>query len=181
MTDAYSHPLRLSDLAARKPTRFALSPDEAERARIAGALGILAVERLEFKGSLTPRGRRDWSLEADLVARVSQACVVTTDPVASDIVERVERIYLAEPPKIESDDIEMPEDDRIETLPDVVDLGAVLTEALSLALPPYPRIPGAAFDAAHYTEPGVEPLTDEAAKPFAGLADLLKSGGGTKP
>jgi uncharacterized metal-binding protein YceD (DUF177 family) len=180
MTDPYTHPLRLSDLAARKPTRFALAPDAAERARIAEGLGILGIEQLSFKGTLTPRGRRDWSLDADLAARVVQACVVTTEPVASDISERVERIYLAEMPEVEGDEVEMPEDDRVEALPAIVDLGAVLSEALSLALPPYPRAPGAEFGAAQYAEPGVEPLTDEAAKPFAGLASLLKKDGQTE-
>jgi uncharacterized metal-binding protein YceD (DUF177 family) len=178
MTDlSYSHPLRLSDLAARKPTRFALAPDAAERARIAAGLGILGIESLAFKGTLTPRGRRDWMLEAELSARIVQACVVTTEPVASDIAEKVERIYLAEMPDVEGEEIEMPEDDRVEPLPDVVDLGAVLTEALSLALPPYPRAPGAEFGAAHYAAPGVTPLTDETLRPFAGLADLLKKRG----
>lgn len=181
MTKTSPHVLRLAELAARKPTRFALTPTAAERARIAEALGILAVERLSFKGALTPRGRRDWSLEADLDARVVQPCVITTEPVATDLSERVERIYLSEMPEVEGDDIEMPADDRIEALPPALDLDAVLGEALSLALPTYPRAPGAAFGAAHYAAPGVAPLTEEAVRPFAGLAALLKKDDGTDP
>lgn len=180
MTKTSPHVLRLADLAARKPTRFALTPDAAGCARIAEALGILAIERLSFKGALTPRGRRDWSLEADLAARVVQPCVITTEPVATDLAEPVERIYLAEMPEIEGDDIEMPEDDRIEALPEAVDLDAVLSEVLSLALPPYPRAPGAEFGAVQYAAPGVAPLTDEAIRPFAGLAGLLKKDDGTE-
>lgn len=176
MTDAYSHPLRLSDLAARKPTRFALTPNAGERAAIAAALGILGIERLGFSGTMTPRGRRDWALEAELDARVVQACVVTTEPVATDLAETVGRLYVADLPAVEGDEIEMPEDDRVEALPAVVDLGAVMTEALSLALPLYPRREDAEFGGAQVAEPGADPLTDETAKPFAGLADLLKKG-----
>lgn len=176
MTETYAHPLRLSDLAARKPTRFSLAPDGAERAAIAAALGILGIERLGFTGTLTPRGRRDWALEAELDARVVQACVVTAEPVATDLAETVGRLYVADLPAVAEDEIEMPEDDRIEALPAVVDLGAVMTEALSLALPLYPRRDDAEFGGLQVAEPGADPLTDEAAKPFAGLADLLKKG-----
>lgn len=176
MSDAYSHPLRLSELAARKPTRFHLVPDAAERAAIARSLGILGIDRLELRGTLSPQGRQDWALSADLSARVVQACIVTTDPVATDIAETVERLYVADLPEIEGDEIEMPEDDRVEALPAVVDLGAVMVEALSLALPLYPRTEGADFDPLAYAGPETEALTDETAKPFAGLADLLKKG-----
>ena len=72
----------------------------------------------------------------------------------------------------------MPDDDTIEPLPDVIDLGAVLAEALALNLPLYPRADGAHLDQAVFTEPGKLPMTDEDARPFAGLAglrDQLKS------
>ncbi len=175
MTEAYSYPLRLSELATKKPTRFSLTPDQAERAAIAETLGIPGIDSLTFKGGLAPKGRRDWALEAELTARVVQPCVVTTDPVKTDIAERVERLYVADLPEVEGDEIAMPEDDRIEALTASVDLGAVLTEALSLALPLYPRSEGAEFDDMHYAAAGTEALTDETAKPFAGLARLLKN------
>ena len=50
-----------------------------------------------------------------------------------------------------------------------------LTEALALALPLYPRAAGAALGQTVYTEKGVTPLTDEAARPFAGLGALRDS------
>lgn len=170
--------LRLSDLSARKPTRFALAPDAAARAMIAAELGILAVGALAFRGALTPRGKRDWALEADLAARVVQPCVVTTEPVATDLAEKVERLYVADLPEVEGEEVEMPEDDRVEALPATLDLKAVLTEALSLALPLYPRAPGAEFAGLDHAEAGVEALTDESVKPFAGLSDLLKKAPG---
>lgn len=178
MTANEPHTLRLSDLPARKPTRFSLAPDAGARAAIATDLGIIGIDALTFRGTLTPRGRQDWTLEADLAARVTQPCVVTTEPVATGIAERVERHYVADMPDIDSDEVEMPEDDRIEALPATLDLSAVMAEALSLALPLYPRVPGAEFGRIDHAEPGIAPLTDESAKPFAGLSDLMKRDGG---
>ena len=69
----------------------------------------------------------------------------------------------------------MPEDDSVEALPDYVDLMDVLGESLALALPDFPRADGARLGEAVFTESGAEPLSDEAVKPFAGLASLKKS------
>ena len=66
----------------------------------------------------------------------------------------------------------MPEDDSVEALPEVIDLGAVMIEALSLALPLYPHAEGAERIEISVTEPGRDAMSDEEARPFAGLASL---------
>jgi len=177
MTDLpppFSHPLRPADLAQRKPTRFALAPDADQRAAIAAWAGIEALPVLRFKGTLTPAGRRDWRLDADLEATVVQPCVVTLAPVSTRIAEPVERRWLADLPKPTGDELEMPEDTSTEPLPEVIDLGAVMCEALDLALPLYPRAEGAEFGAAEATGSGLAPIDDTALRPFAGLAALLQ-------
>jgi uncharacterized metal-binding protein YceD (DUF177 family) len=181
MTDrpAYSHPLRPADLAARKPTRFSETPDTGQCADIAAELGIEAVRKLTFKGELRPAGRRDWTLEADLGATIVQACIVTLAPVTTRIEETVVRTYLSELPEPVGDEVEMPEDDTIEPLPAIIDIGAVMIEALALALPLYPRAPGAELGETAVTEPGKPVMTDEDARPFAGLADFFKKSGDT--
>ena len=45
----------------------------------------------------------------------------------------------------DGDEVEMPEDDTVEPMPEVIDLAEVAAEALALALPLYPRAPGADF------------------------------------
>ena len=50
-----------------------------------------------------------------------------------------------------------------------------MTEALALALPPFPRAPGAALGDAVFSEPGKAAMHDRDTRPFAGLADLRKS------
>lgn len=179
MTDAlpYSHPLRVAELAGRKPTRLRLTPDARARAAIAAALKVTALDNLRLEGELRPLGRRDWELAAELRARATQPCIVTLAPVVTEIREHVLRRYVADLPEPTGDEVEMPEDDTVEPLPAVIDAGLVLIEALALALPQYPRAPGAELGAAAFTPPGAEPLVEEKLKPFAGLSDLLKKGG----
>ena len=73
-----------------------------------------------------------------------QTCVVTLDPVTTRIDQPVRRTWLpdAAPPRAEIV-VAPDEDDEIEPLGDRIDLGLVAIEALALALPAYPRKPGA--------------------------------------
>lgn len=167
--------LRLADLPHPKPTSFALGADAAARAAIAAELGIVAIKKLRFDGTLTPMGKHDWRLEGTLGATVVQSCVVTLDPVTTRIDEDVTRSYLADMPEVTSGETEMPEDDTQEALPETLDLAEVMIEALALALPPYPRREGAELGEAVFTKSGVQPLTDEDTKPFAGLAGLREN------
>jgi uncharacterized metal-binding protein YceD (DUF177 family) len=112
-------------------------------------------------------------LRGRLGATVVQPCVVTLEPVTTRIEAPVERLYQADWVEPEAEEAESPEDDRIEALPEVLDLGALIEEALALALPLYPRAAGVELGEAIYTEPGAAPLTDEAARPFAGLKGLI--------
>ena len=174
MTDPLpvSHPLRVAALATRKPTRFDLKPDAAAQAALARHLGIDAISGLHFVGELRPRGRTDFDLEADLTATVVQPCIVSLVPVRTRIAEHVTRRYIDGLAPPEGDEVEIPEDDTEEPLPQVINLGFVLTEALALALPLYPRAPGAELGAFVHAPPGVAPLRDADLRPFAGLASL---------
>lgn len=66
----------------------------------------------------------------------------------------------------------MPEDDTIEPLGTWIDPAIIMIEALALALPEYPRKEEAQAETIRVTEPGKKPMTDEEARPFAGLAAL---------
>lgn len=164
--------LRLSDLPGRKPTRFDLAPDAAARAAIAAQLDLTDLPALSLRGQIAPMGRRDWRLTARLVATAVQPCVVTLAPVTTRIDEEIERLYLADFTAPEGDEIEMP-DERAEPLPEMLDLDEVMTEALALALPPFPRSDSAAIEPAPDT--GTEP-PEPTQRPFAGLDKLLRAG-----
>jgi uncharacterized metal-binding protein YceD (DUF177 family) len=162
-------------LATAKITRahpFVLTPGTEEREALAEDLDIRGIRKLTFRGEVTPSGGRDLTLEAELGATVVQDCVVTGEPVVTRIDTGVTRRYLADYAPPGGDEVEMPEDDSAEPLPAALDLYAVMTEALALELPLFPRAEGVDPVDLTVTEPGVAPMTDDDAKPFAGLKAL---------
>ncbi len=169
---ALTYQLRTGALSSRKPTRFALTPDAATRAALAAELGLLTLKHLAFKGEVRPIGARDFLLEARLEATVVQACGLSLVPVETKIAEDVVRRYVADWVEPEGEEAEMPEDDTSDPMPEVIDAGSVATEALSLALPLYPRAKRAEWKPMAAAPEGIEPLKDEDLKPFAGLAAL---------
>jgi uncharacterized metal-binding protein YceD (DUF177 family) len=172
MTDPLTLPFRTQGLSPKKPTRFSLIPDLAVRTGVAQALGISAVHALTFTGEMRPIGRRDVLLEGVLTARVEQPCGISLAPVVTDITESVTRRYIADWQDPAGDEVEMPDDDTTDPLPEVIDVGLVAVEALSLALPLYPRAPGVALGEAVFAGPDAVPLRDADVRPFASLAAL---------
>ncbi len=170
-----SLPFRVGALPNRKPQRFDLQPDKPQLALLAALLDISGIRRLRFSGEIRAAGRTDFVLEGDLVAQVEQPCGITLVPVFTEIAEHVLRRYLADMPLPDAEEAEMPEDDTAEPLPEVIDVGAVLAEALALALPPYPRAPGAELEGeAVFGPPGQTGLKSADLRPFAGLAGLAE-------
>lgn len=163
---------RSGALSQRKPTRFSYRPDANVRAAIAADLGLIALYSLELTGEIRPAGRDEMLLEASLTASADQACSITLAPVPAKVSETVRRRYVAGLEMPEGDEVEMPEDDSVEPMPDEIDLADVASEALALALPLYPRAPGAEFAKNLHAAEGVTPLSDADLKPFAGLQGL---------
>ncbi|WP_108858393.1 DUF177 domain-containing protein [Ruegeria sp. Alg231-54] len=164
--------LRVADLPQNAPTPFDLRPDSKGLDAIKTELGLLGLRKLSFVGDVRAQGKRDWILAGKLGATVIQPCVVTLEPVTTRIDIPVSRIYLKDWQNPDEPEFEIPEGDETEALGAEIDPASVMVEALSLALPQYPRKDGAELEQAGYTEPGKQAMTDEDAKPFAGLANL---------
>ena len=171
--------LRLRDLRRSGGMPFELTPDAEARAALARELGLRGLRSLRLEGVVQPSGAEDWRLTGRLGATVVQDCVVTLEPVVTRIEEEVERLYAADFADPEEAEAEMADETR-EPLPAAIDLSAVACEALALALPAFPRAPGAEIGVARFAEDGVEPMDDEAARPFAGLAGLRDRMGRTE-
>jgi uncharacterized metal-binding protein YceD (DUF177 family) len=183
MTDTpQSRPTRLrtGGLSPRKPTHFDHEAGAEERKALAADLGLLALRKLRLTGEITPAGRDAMVLTARLLAEADQPCVVTLAPVRAIIDDPVRRRFVADLPDPDGDEVEMPEDDSLEPMPEVIDLAEVAAEALALALPLYPRAPGAELGTVVLAPEGVTPLTDADLKPFAGLAALALQTPGKK-
>lgn len=169
MSQPYSHRLRADRLPGRRATAIDLVPDAAARARIAAALDLSALPAARLNGSLAPAPADAWAFEGRLQAEVVQPCGVTLEPVVTCIDEALRRVWsphAAAGPAGGGAETEMG-DDEVEPLGAEIDLGAVMVEALALAVPAFPRAPGATLEDAEADEGDVR-------RPFAGLGALLK-------
>jgi hypothetical protein len=168
---AWRVPVRIEDVPIGGQ-RFDLAADEPTRAALARAAGLLALPRLAATFDVAHRGRDGLRVTGTVAATVSQACVVTLDPVDSAIEETVDLTFVPTPGEIDvrgevSVDAMPTIQDQPESLVNgTVDLGAIATEFLMLGIDPYPRRAGAVF---------APPASGEASSsPFAALAAIKK-------
>jgi Large ribosomal RNA subunit accumulation protein YceD len=135
------------------------TPDE--RAALAHRFGILSVEALRAELLLRPDPDGAVRVTGRLLAAVTQACVVSFEPVPQLVAEPVAiRLLPAGREPSEAPD----EIDEIPSEGGIADLGEAIAEQLALALDPYPRAP----DAALPTE------LQAAATPFRSLSALRR-------
>ena len=169
----FSHVLEVASLPKNRPFDFELTPSEAELAAIASDLSILGLKKTRLKGSLEFNGEGELILTADLGGTATQSCVVSLEPVRTRIETSVRRRYSPNAASLEEEHQLLPEDDEnMDPLEATVDLGLVLSEAIALELPEFPRMEGAELKEKVFAEAGVTPLEDEDTKPFASLAAL---------
>ena len=169
--------IRFSDLNPKKTHEFDFRPGDGVVVNLMTDLGLLGLSNLRLYGRLFAVGQKVWVLDARLGARVVQSCVVSLDLVSTRIDAAVERKFVPitamGPMQVsEDDEIEMQQDESVEPLGAGVDLLSILSESLVLELPTYPRSQGAVMKKATFSAEGVVPMSDEDAKPFAGLAAL---------
>jgi uncharacterized metal-binding protein YceD (DUF177 family) len=164
---------RVDDLADGEERAVALVADESERRALARRFGLVAIESLAAAGSLRRFGEL---VRADLVLRaaVVQTCVVSLAPVAAAIEEP---LVLSFAPEVPASGPEVDLDAEADDPPGPIthgsiEFGEAVAEALGLALDPYPRAPGVAFEG---WPAAAEPLAEAAPDtPFAVLARLRK-------
>ena len=173
----WSVPVRRDDVPD-SGLHLALTADEPTRAAVAAIAGLRALPRLEASFDVVRHGS-GLRVTGEVSASVVQACVVTLEPIASELREPVDLTFV--PPgegttasEAEDDDIpdDMPIDPEAADEPEplvngVADLGVMAIEFLLLGIDPYPRKPDAVFEAP-------QPQDDSAAHPFAALAALKK-------
>lgn len=161
----------VTDITERGLSRTRAATEE-ERVELARELDILSCDSLNVAYEIKLRGNARYVLEGTLEADVTQACVVSLEPVAARVEEKFE-VELGSAEDLVEDPVE--DDVEVSSVPDIepiendrIEVGVILFGVLSAALPPYPRKPGVEFD---WVDPKAE--TDpSAASPFAALAKL---------
>lgn len=158
---------------------YELEASGAECGALARRFGFLALEFFSATVSLRPvRGGEGFRLHGHIAARVVRSCVVTLDPVVSEVDEHFDSILLEE--AAYSGEAVGPEDDIDLYSGDAVDIGEIAAEELALSLDPYPRTPEAAAGIVGPGGAGRESEDTGGAKtgryrPFEALASLKRS------
>lgn len=156
--------------------RARIEANEEERAKLAKRYGILSLDSLTAKLELKPWRKRGVAVSGHFTAEVTQACVVTLEPLSARLEEDFKDYFLPEADMgrlaAEAEitvEIEGADPDPLEG--DQIDLGELVAEHVSLAIDPYPRKEGVEFS----PPPGVESQDSPAEpkeNPFAVLEKL---------
>jgi hypothetical protein len=145
----------------------------AARAAMAELAGLREILSASASLDVTPKGGGRFQVEGRVQARIGQTCVVTLDPIENDIDEAIDLIFAPAEQIPELSDLIDDAAESSEAIPDppepiengFIDLGRLATDALFLAIDPYPRRPDAVF------EPPVV-AADPQDHPFAALKAL---------
>jgi uncharacterized metal-binding protein YceD (DUF177 family) len=150
-----------------------IAADPSVRQAMAEMGGLREVLSAQASLDVTPKSGGRFQVTGHVRARIGQTCVVTLEEIENDIDEAVDLIF-APPEQVPQmaalvDEAEESDEDTPDPLEPIengmIDLGKVATDALYLAVDPYPRKPGAVF------EPLVE-AADPEDHPFAALRAL---------
>jgi uncharacterized metal-binding protein YceD (DUF177 family) len=146
-----------------------LAPSETERAQIAEWSDVSAVPAFEAKVTLKRLSPSRFSYVAELKAEVVQPCSVTLEPVAQRIEHSFTReLHLAHSGRHRPELVELAPGAGEDESPEEVEtsrynVAAPVLEEFSLAIDPYPRASGVAYEASDEEKPE---------SPFAVLARL---------
>lgn len=175
-------PLQIDEIRDDGKSIVSVEATEAERMALAEAYAIQSIGALSGRYSLVKRGK-SILVTGTVKASITQICVMTLEPFETLIEDPVDMEFAPEAlvaeaweriAKAEASGTNAPLEDPPDAIVEGrIDLGALTAEALALALDPYPKKPGVAFDAPD------EPAASEGDSPFAVLARLKGQGGST--
>lgn len=138
-----------------------IETDAAQRAALAEAHALLSVEAYRAELLVVSWKRNGVKVSGRVEADITQACIVSLEPVEAHIDEPVEALLLPEDSKLGRQGFEgggeilLDADgpDSPETFSgDIIDVGALAEQFFGLAIDPYPRKQGASLDAGGKTE-----------------------------
>lgn len=158
--------------------RLSIEANTEECKALAERFEVLDLFDIHAELHLFPTATDDILLEGKASGTVEQSCIVTGERVKSSIASEFSVRYISAGTGAEStedEDFDVLGEDT-ELLPaDVIDVGEVVAQYLSLAIDPYPRKPGAVAGVVELTPEGAIPST-ERANPFAALKKLQEGG-----
>jgi uncharacterized metal-binding protein YceD (DUF177 family) len=144
-------------------TDLTITATAAQRSELAKWAGISSVGAFEAKVALRRQSAARFTYEATVSVDLVQTCVVTLEPVPSHLNLEISReLHLIKFPakaQIATDELAPAADEGPEEIRDShYDLSGPLLEEFSLAIDPYPRAPGVAFESPQEIEPPENPF-----------------------
>lgn len=166
MTARLSRPFSVRRLAREERVDIEATPEE--RAAIAQELDLLTLDSLTAELYVRPWRKAGVRVVGTVRGTLSQACVVTLEPVPATVEEEIDIRLDPDASETSAVEVDIEAADPPELLDsDTVDVGAIALEHFALGIEPYPRAPGAVFE----EEEGGEDAEAEPS-PFAVLAAL---------
>ena len=160
-------------------TALEISASDSERAALAKRFGFLGLPVFSARVTVDRRPGDLVVVEGRLRGKIVQACILTLDPVTQDLDETFRIVFkqgLAEEKDPESgESLVNPQSDAPEPLPgNLLDVGEIIAEQLSLAADPYPRRHGVKLEDVmpKPRKDGRHGRHEPRRHPFAGLAAL---------
>jgi uncharacterized metal-binding protein YceD (DUF177 family) len=140
MVPEFFRPVEVARLGAAEAV-YDIAATETECAALAQRFGLLSLDRFTARISLLRIVDGKVRMAASLSADLTQACIVTLDPVASHVEDSFTLLFAAAADDATALD---PDADPVEPLVvGRIDLGEAVAQQLSLAIDPFPRSPGA--------------------------------------
>ncbi len=141
----FSRPVDVTTIGA-KGRKFEFQASEEERAALAERYSIVSIDQLDSICVITPAKSGRYNLSADFTARLVQLCSISLDPV-EEVISGKFRIILQQPersshPERAEIDFDFDESDIEMIHSNLVDMGELIAQHLSLEINPYPRKAG---------------------------------------
>jgi uncharacterized metal-binding protein YceD (DUF177 family) len=175
---------RIIDIDRMGPGGAALDivASDSERAALVKRFGFLGLPVFSARVTVDRRPGGQVVVGGRLRGKIVQACILTLDPVTQELDENFRLVFkqdLHEERDPESGEALLnAQADAPEPLPgNLLDVGEIVAEQLSLAAEPYPRRPGVKLEDVmpkprNDMRGGRPPRQDQRRHPFAGLAAL---------
>ncbi len=170
-----SRPLPVDKISAGGVEEYLIA-SPAERKALAARFDLIDLPKLEANLNIDHASNGKMiAVTGKLSAKVVQQCVVTLEPLETQIDDEINILYApahfldkgAGPPHVDSGEDEAPEP----IVNGIIDLGELVAQHLAIAINPYPRKEGAVLENIETT--AAEP-SDSSLNPFAKLAEFKK-------
>lgn len=178
-TIPFSYAVKVGHVSAN-PIEVKITADAAECRALAEQWDLLGVKAFSAEMQIQRWKKDGVRLKGRVRAAIVQACVVTLEPVETELDEPIDAVFvpegskLARAPVVEGGEMLLDPDgpDSPEIFHgDTIDAGMVAAEYAAMAIDPYPRKEGVVFSA-HVESTEAD---DRKPSPFAALKDWKKN------